>query len=396
MEIRKLKPEENVHRILMSSICFTATGPADRYAWLAKPEDHTHGHEDAWGAFDENGRLLSSMVLTKAQIMINGWPVKAVLVGSVITLPEARNARCVRKIFEVIMPLMAEEGYVYSILYPFSFPFYRKFGYEHGLTKMRATFPTDELSKYPYPNGIKVHDKGGPWADFATVYNVFAKDKNIAMVRGEKEWKGILSRDPHQNREFSYLHYNLSGESDGYVLYDGNKTERTTMDIKELAWANKEGLYAILGFIHGLRSEYYNISWIVPDGLDIFGVVESSWNVEFKVDSIVMNRVMDVHGALILLDTPLGEGSVVVGVKDEFLPLNSGAYHVSWKDSRLRVEKTTQPPDIDMDVETLSQLTTGYLTPYEAQFRPDVSLHGKLVELTALFPKKNLYLMEFF
>jgi len=397
MEIRKLKPEENVHRHLMSSICFSGdVGPEDRYAWLNNPEDHTHGYEDVWGAFDESGRLLSCMVLQEAHIRINGPPVKAGLVGGVTTLPEARNARCVRKIYEVIMPLMAKEGYVYSMLYPFSFPFYRKFGYEHGLTKQRASFPTSELSKYPYPDGVKVHDKGGPWADFAAVYNAFAKDKNIAMVRGEKEWEGILSRDPHQNREFTYIHYNPAGQPDGYILYSNNKDEHTIMDIKELAWTNKEGLYAMLGFIHGLRSEYYDVSWIVPEGLDIFSIVESSWDVKFHVDSILMTRVMDVTKALLLLDAPAGENSVTIGVRDKFLPFNTGAYSISWKNGKLKVEKTEQPPDMEMDVETLSQLTTGYLTPYEAQYRQDVTIHGKLAELISLFPRKNLYFMESF
>jgi len=398
MEIRKIKPEENVHYELMCSICFSrSTAPEDRTAWLEKPEEHTEGYEHVWGAFD-NGRLISAMAVVPAQIMINGMPTKAGLICGVVTLPEARNARCVRKIFEIIMPQMKDEGVVYSLLYPFSFDFYRKFGYEHAYVRQRATFPVSELSRYPYPSGVKVHEKDGPWADFATVYNAFSRDKNTAMVRGQKEWKRILKRDPHKNKEFTYIHYNNAGVPDGYILYKIESKEKgvALMNILELAWSDKAGLEAMLGFIHGLRSEVKDISMSITRGLDVHGIVESPWNVTMANDTIIMNRVMDVTEALGRLDAPSGEGNVVIGVTDRFIPSNTDAYSVLWKDGVLKVEACKAAPDMEVDVETLVQLTTGYLTTSQAYYRQDVKLHNKTEELAALFPQKNQYLMEHF
>ena len=398
MEIRKLKLEENVQHKLMCSICFTRHYTSeDRYAWLNEPEKHAEGYENAWGAFDANGRLLSCMQVVPAQIMLNGRPVKVGLICAVTTLPEARNSRCVRKIFDVVMPYMKDKGMIFSLLYPFSFPFYRKFGYEHALIRRQATFQISELSRYPYPDGIKVHDKGGPWADFAKVYEVFAQDKNLSMVRGAKEWERLLNRDPHKNKEFTYIHYNAANKPDGYILYSGStKDNGYNMDIRELAWTDNTGLYAMLGFIHGLRSEYNKVSWPLASDIDVLGLIDNAWAINQTAASIVMNRVVDVHAALRLIKAPCGNGSAIVKVTDKFMETNSGAYSISWESGSLKVKKTKLAPDMEMDVETLAQLISGYITPAQTLYRQDVRVHGKIEELAALFPLKNLYLMESF
>jgi len=399
MEIRKLKPEEKVHCDLMASVCFVrGIPPEDRYAWLERPEEHTKDYDICWGAFDDEGRLLSSMLVIPAELRINNHHVKAGIIGNVITLPEVRNARCVRKIFEVTMEEMKNDGIVYSLLYPFSFTFYRKFGYERAYSRPRATFPISELARFPYPDGMRVHDKGGPWADFALVYDAFAKDKNLAVVRGEKEWTRILNRDPHKNREFSYIHYNELGKPDGYVLYKSEVKDASAMRmrISELTWTCKAGLEAMLGFIHGLRSEYSEVSCFFPTEFDPHNLVEDHGLMSVNPDAHIMNRVVNVHTALSLVDAPTGTGSVIIGITDKFIQSNTGSYGISWEGGGLRVEPSNQPPDIEMDVETLVQLTTGYLTPAQVAYRKDVAIHGKMKELAALFPKKDLYMMEAF
>ena len=399
MEIRKLKPEENVHYLLMRSVCFTRDiNTDDRYEWLKEPEKHTEGYEHAWGAFDGSGRLISGMQVLPAQIMINGKPAKAGLVAAVTTLPEARNARCVRKIYEAVMSQMKDEGVVFSLLYPFSFPFYRKFGYEHALARHRANFPISELSKYPYPDGMRVHDKGDPWADFAKVYEQFIQDKNLPVVRGEKEWERILNRDPHKNKEFTYIHYNADGRPDGYVLYSGLLKDTFIFNIREMAWTDRAGLYALLGFIYGMRSEFNEISWPIAREMEVLSLVENprAVNKIVGVGNMVMYRVVDVTAALGLVKAPSGKGNIALGITDRFMESNTGTYLLTWDNSSVKIEKTNQAPDMEMDVETFAQLIIGYLTPAQTQYRQDVSINSKMDELTALFPSKNLYMMESF
>ncbi|MCL2528078.1 MAG: GNAT family N-acetyltransferase [Defluviitaleaceae bacterium] len=398
MEIRKLKPEENVYRKLMGSICFVGNPPEDGYAWLENPQDHTQDYDIAWGAFNETGQLVSGMVVYPAQLLINDTPTKAGLIGYVTTLPEARNSSSVRKIFEKVMINMYEDGVVYSLLYPFSYKFYRKFGYEHAYLRNRATFPISELSHYPYPDGVKAHGKDGPWADFAKVYEVFSKGKTLAMVRGEKQWQNMLNRDPHKNREFTYIHYNTQSQPDSYILYNykRNNKNSNTLQIHELAWTSKAGLEAMLGFIHGMRSEYAEVSWVFPSSVDVHGIVGEAWSVEIARDTMIMNRTVNIPAALDLLKPPSAAGSVTIKVTDKFVETNTGTYKVTWEAGSLNAEKANGTPDMEVNVETLVQLTTGYLTPAQALYRQDVVIHSKMQELTALFPIQEHYLIEGF
>jgi len=397
MEIRKLKPEENIHRILMSSICFSRhMQNEDRLAWLEKPEEHTGNYENAWGAFDNNNKLVSAMVVDPAKVMINGKAVKAGLIAAVTTLPEARNAGGVRMMFDAVIPHMKNEGMVFSILYPFSFEYYRKFGYEHNYVKTRINFPISELSHYPYPKGMKSHDKNDSWEDMAYVYNIFSKDKNMAMVRSKNEWDKILRGDPHKSKEFAYIHM-TNDKPDSYVLYKAEtKDNKGLLNIKELTWTSTDGLRSILGFIYGMRSEYDEVSWALPTGIDVFSIVSNPCSIILSYDSIIMTRVVDVQAALNLIVAPSKKGSVVLGIKDKFMKENSNSYLVSWDENKLKTEITNYDADMELDIETLVQLSTGYTTIEQTLYRLDVCVHNKMDELTALFPKKNQYMMESF
>jgi len=383
MVIRKLKPEENVHRKLMSSICFSRHYQSeDRLAWLEKPEEHAEGYENAWGAFDSDGKMLSAMIVDTAHININSKPVKVGQIIAVTSLPEARNVGGVRKIFETIHPIMKDDGMVFSLLYPFSFDYYRKFGYEHNYVKYRADFPIDGLKRYPYPTGMRVCNS---WEDLAKIYDKFIQDKNMAILRTQKQWKEILKGDPHKTKDFVYIH------PDAYIMYQAQNRDKTgLMHIKEIAWTSISGLEAIFGFMHGLRSEYSIASWHLPGGPDIFGVVNDPFSVKMNVESLVMTRVLNIPAALELCIAPPTKGSVVISVTYHDI------YQVSWEDGKVKAEKTKLPADIETDIETLAQFTTGFMTPAQALYRPGVKIHSKMEELTALFPKKQQYLMEFF
>jgi len=399
MEIRKLKPEENVQRELMASICFLDQEPEDRYPWLKNPLEHTEMYEHTWGCFNDKGRLDSSLLMIPALMMINGQAVKTGFAAGVITLPEARRGGGIRKIYEKAFPAMKEEGVVFSFVYPFSFSYYRKFGYEQSYSRYKASISLSALSIYPYPSGVEAYQKGDACADFVKVYEAFIADKNLAIKRNQCEWGALLDRDPHLRREFTYIHYNAQGEPDAYVLYEAEATVEKyehILAIKELVWSDISGLHSMLGFIYGLRSEYQEVTWEAPNCLDIFGLVKESWDVSVKWVHGGMNRIINLPRALELIKAPVGQGSVTLSVHDQFLPFNNGKYRITWESGAVSVEKTQTAPDVETSIEILTQMMTGYLTPAQVLGKKDLSVYGKMDMLSALFPPKHLYMMELY
>jgi predicted acetyltransferase len=397
MTVRKIKPKENVQKLLIESTCFLSVETEDRYEWLKKPMAHTEGYEHGWGGFDAHGNLCSSMQILPVEMRFNKKSVSAGIAASVATLPEARNKGYIRELFRAVLTDMKENNRIFSFVYPFSYAYYRQFGYEHAYTRFQMEIPMEQLKGYPFPDSIKPYRKGNEFTDFSNIYHSFTKDKNLAIIRDEGQWNEILDRDPHLKREYTYLHYNGQGKADAYLLYkpeEVNGSDGGPLLVQELAWLNKDGLHAMLGFMHGLRTEYESVKWETPNCVDVFSLFPESWDVSISWKAAGMNRVVDLEKALILLEPPASGGSAVIGVNDKFLPWNTGRYQILWENNGISVSKTDLPPDMETDIETMAQLVTGYITPLEASHKKGTVIHTKTEALTALFPKRHLYMME--
>ena len=384
---------------LIHSICYLSIPEEDRLSWRENPMEHSDGHEHIWGCFDENGKLYSSLAAIPIITQFNNKPMKAIAYQGAVTLPEARNKGYIREIFKAIFADMKENEQLFSYGYPFSYSYYRKFGLEHIYTRYEYEFPLYQLSTYTYPNALKEYSKDTCFEDFKKIYDVFIKDKNLAIIRSDEDWKNLMNRDPYLRREFTYINYNDNGNPDAYILYKPEKKGEDfdfALSIQELAWSAPEGLHAILGFLYGLRSEYNAVRWEVPDCIDIYTLLPDSWDISKRMKSGCMNRIPDLPKVLDRLIAPpdIPNGSVVVDVTDKFLSYNSGRYLISWETGEINVSKTDKNPDFVTDIETFTQIITGFITPSQASIKRGIQIISNEEKLDKLFPKRHLYMIE--
>lgn len=399
MEIRKIKPEEKVWQSLMCTLVFLIKEQEEYKEWLKNPLEHSDGYEQVWGGYDAAGKLCSSMVVHDYQVRFDGHTVGMGGVGGVATLPESRKGGYVRHIFEKCLPDMREKGMVFSFLYPFSFAFYRKFGYELCYTPNRVSVPMSFFKHYPFPNHITMYQPGEDTSGFAAVYEAFTRDKNLSLVRGEGAWKHLLSKDPYVTRHYTYLHRDEDGQADSYLMFqaeDSHGDEGNVLRVRELAWASPAGLHAMFGFLGGLSPQFDKLQWNAPRGINVFSLFPESYEIHASRPANGMNRIVNITKAMELIKAPSHAGRTVIGVFDKFLPSNTGVYAIEWESGAITVKPTDRPADLEADIETMAQLVTGYLTPDEARLKRGVAIHGNENGLRALFPHKDLYIMEHF
>lgn len=402
MEIRKLKPEEHVHYAGISHTVFYGDERIDIREMMKNPLDNQDKAEaERWGYFDNNHCLQSAVTAIPYTIRMNGKDVKMAGIGNVVTRPEYRGAGCVRQIFENVFAEMLEKEQVFSFLYPFSYAYYRKFGYEVGLSYNRWSFPPAQLARFPYPKNIAAHRPGDDIQPYAQIYRAFAKDRNWAVVRSQKNWDDLLARDPYKKLEFTFLVRDDLGNGIAYILYDCVKGEVGhvgTMEIKELCWATPEGFQQMLGFIGKLSPEVETVHWhSTPCDVNFHALCPDPYDVSLNVLSSGMGRIVDVQAGLQTLIAPTGSGRVYVDIVDKYWQTNAGTYAIEWESENLTVTKQpSASPDMSTSVETLAQLITGYLSANEAIYKTCTTMHGAYENLNALFPKKQLYLAERF
>ena len=401
VDIRLARPEERIQYRAICQTVFHNTSPQDMRAKLAGELEYEHKDDNPLiAAFDESGKMLSAMTIIPYTILMHGKEVPMAGVAGVATKPEARCRGLVRQIYHKAYQVMLESNQIYSFLYPFSFEYYRKLGYEHCNPLKHSKIPTTKLMTYPYPAQVKAFEPGDDISPYMKVYELFTKNRNLAVVRSKKTWEHMLNRDPYQRLQFSFL-FGPAESPTAYVLYDSklSKDERSLF-VVELCYASPEGLFDALGFLGRLSPEIDHMHWDVPTGLDIHCLCCNLLEVEPSIIPKGMGRVVDVLAALNGTAAPGGSGSCCIKVTDTFLTDNSGFYTVEWGSGQLSAKRADSCLDKSVDMETsvegLMQLLCGYVTPNEAAFRRDTKLFGQKNLLCDLFPRNDIYIMERF
>jgi predicted acetyltransferase len=397
MEIRKIKPEENVAADLLRRMVFLNEETEDYKERLKNPLEHSEGYEEIWAVFD-GGKMCSVTGVLDLNVRFDGHTVPMGGAAGIATPAEMRGRGYVRKAFEAILPAMREEGKVFSFLYPFSFDFYRKFGYELCYTPNRVTVPMDLFGEYPIPKRVEQIFPGGDISGLLAVYEAFIADKNLPLVRDAGTMRERADHDPYTARHYAYLHRDADGRPGAYILCgfkDGDAGK--LLNVREMAWTAPEGLRAMFGLIGALAPEFDALQWDAPDGVNLPALLGDGFEVKATRPAYGMNRIVNVRRALELLKTPEQPGRVTLGVTDGNLPDNTGVYAVEWENGAVTsVKQGSGIADLETDIQTLAQLVTGFLTPAEALLKRGVTINGNEKALNALFTHKDLYIAEYF
>jgi predicted acetyltransferase len=397
MEIRKIKPEEMAAVSVLRSLVYLIEESEDYKDKLANPTEHSDGYEDVWAVY-ENGKMCSVTSVLNYKMRFDGHTVPMGGVAGVATLAEERGKGYVRRIFEAILNSMYEEGKLFSFLYPFSFDFYRKFGYELCYTPDRASVPAYLFQEYPIPKRAEQVFPGEGIAELLRLYGAFTADKNFALVRGEEEMIERTEQDPYIKMHYTYLNRDANGTPDGYMLCntkDGD--DGRVLNIREMAWSSPQGMQALFGLIGGLSPEYGAVRWDVPGGVCLGALFGDGFELDIKRPSCGMSRIVNVTKVFELIKAPGRPGSVTFRVTDDTLPVNSGTYRIEWEGGRVTsVKPANTDADLVTDIQTLSQLAAGFITPREAALKRGTSVNGNLDALSGLFPKKDMFIAEHF
>lgn len=398
MQIRKLTPSEHVLLHGLHQSVFFGMERDDIREMMKNPLEHAQDDAHSrFGVFDERGTLQSAMEIIPYTMRMNCHNVHMGGVAGVVTRPESRERGHINLLFRTAFEEMLENRQIFSFLYPFSYAYYRKFGYELCHVRDKVKIPIARLAPYKCEVFAEPFEPGDDVAPYTKIYKYFIRERNLSIVRDDDAWEKLLDRDPYKKREFTYLFYDSVGRAVAYILYDAQ--EGRCVAVRELCWLNADALYLVFGFLARLGAEFDEILWDAPCDVNVYSLFPECGELSWQREVGGMNRLVDVSAALLTLRAPPRSGRVALAVTDNFLPQNTGVYAVEWESGAISVEKLDAVgpmPDIETGVETLAQLVTGFLTPEAAMQKKDTAVLGTLAGLNALFPRRNLYLMERF
>ena len=145
--------------------------------------------EEAWGLYDEEGHMQTSFVTTTRKVSFEGAVIPISEVNMVASLPEGRGSGNVRALMAEVLRDFKNRGDIFAVLHPFSFAFYRKFGFDLISKSMTQKLPVSELSGYTCRHTVRQVRSQEDSNAARALYEQYIMKRNLADLRTDKDWE---------------------------------------------------------------------------------------------------------------------------------------------------------------------------------------------------------------
>lgn len=346
---------------------------------------------------DDGTRMSWAGIRTVRTRFADRW-ISGVCFGGVGTAPEYRRSGYVRRIFDDAFARSEKEAWTVALLHPFSFSYYRKFGFERVCDHLIVTLPMTALSHIPRVSECKPLTEAR-LPDVLRIFEDFAKYRNLTIARTD------ASRWDLSGKSLCYIWYR-DGEPRAYVSYTTakkyieNHMGEGVLNVTELAFVDRESLWAILGFLRMYKGELETVRFnnvaAVPE-LELTLREYLAEKLELVPD--VAARVLDTAALLDANTYPKVRGMFTVRVNDT-LPKVRGVWRVRYGGGGHTVERLPDAAacDLEMDAAAFTQTVYGYnaLTAELARYMEHVTLYTDAEDFFRAFPKRICGIFEHF
>ncbi|PYZ92357.1 hypothetical protein CR194_16120 [Salipaludibacillus keqinensis] len=339
MSIRKLRPSEVESSIRMSEFAFQYEMTEEERKERIKLTDPN----ETW-VIEEEGQIISKTAVIPFHVYVDGRPVSMGGVSGVVTWPEHRRNGLVSQLLKHALKQMKEDGQLLSFLFPFSIPFYRKFGWELFADNESITLTRDQLPPRKQHKGIvKRIDKD--YTMIEDVYHTWAKRYSGAIVRDEKWWDQSVFK---RKKGTLAAYYNEELTVTGYMIYE---VKGRKMTVHEMIWLDGDARHGLWSFItnHDSMIDTATIKTVAHDRLPF---LLTDPKVKREVSSYFMARIVNVKEFLSIYPFTIENNTppIILHITDEFCPWNDGTYIIVKKDGQIDVRFFQTQKDSEKEI----------------------------------------------
>lgn len=281
-------------------------------------------------------------------------------VTSVSTYPEYSGHGLMKRLLRLSLVRMREDRRSLALLYPFSIPLYRKFGWEIVSNKMSYKVKDTQI----HPGRIKDRSPGYvrrvEWNDpeFMNLHARFALKTHGCIMRDSVAWDEYWRWDEEDT--LVAIYYDIEDTATGYMVYS-IKTD--IMHIKEMVYLNMEaqkGLwnyisahYSMIDEVRGYTYRNELMAFMLEDG-----------NISETIRPYMMARIVDVEMFFEDYRTDDAEADVCFAfeIEDSFAEWNNRTFNVLFHGGRAEVTGMDADHRVRMTIGTMSTLLLGYMS----------------------------------
>ena len=357
--------------------------------------------DNCLGYFVE-GELASTYVIEHYKMFVRGTLMSMGGIAAVATFPQYRRQRQVSALAEESLKLMRKNGLFISVLYPFKYSFYRKYGYENcaDFSWITAKPSNILLPKDFKPLKLKQIAHDDSFDIIMSLREEIGKEKyNLVIFDTPKTWKF------HNLKKHSKLFViQDKGENVGYFITDLKKLPgdwNVRLEFRDALVTTMQARLTVFDYIkkHADQTKEFRFKFMGDENaLDYF---DDLWEdgVKYEMSGGPMFRVVDIEKAMQLLEFNAQlTADFSIMVEDKYAPWNSDRMDISIAKGKASVtRKDAKDVDLLTDIKAFTQLFTGYRSIDELIELGKVEITSdKTGLIREIFPKVPTRLRTFF
>ncbi|ELY88470.1 GNAT family N-acetyltransferase [Natrinema altunense] len=327
--------------------------------------------------------------------------------ASVATPPEHRRRGYVRQLLADSLAEYRDRDIRFSVLWPFSYRFYRQYGWD---TCNRIVTHECEPSVLSFATAAVDRDAGSirrfaadEFESLRPAYEAHADRYALALERDADWWRYRVFAG-HDRDPFVYA-YERDGHVRGYLVYtlDGEMGDRT-MAVSEFVSADRDATLSLLSFCHDHASQVERVRLRAPAALPLRDLARDPDRIETHVEDGPMVRIVDVAETLSALSDPALDVDLTIAVEDPLAEWNEGVFRLAvtadHADCTRLGDRSASAVDADarLEIGALSQLVVGFRSAASLERTGGIeTADSEAVEaLSTLFPETDIYLGDQF
>lgn len=357
-------------------------------------------HSHNYGYFS-NGRLTNQIISTNFTTDFHGVQYKLSGIGSVSSYPENRGEGGISALIKVLLKKLADQQTALAYLAPFSYPFYRKYGFEQLFEQINYRIKAEN---WPAIKKAEGSIKRVSWEEarpiIEALYPKIQTNKRGALVR-ETWWLEYIYGMRDKYKFAIYL--NSDNKPEGYLVYT---SALECFEINDLGYMTKNAFQMLARFIgshNGSSKEFsykkgfdgQNLSFLIPSPL-----------VDMRVEPYMMGRIVEIQ--TFLNNYPFKSGmdeQYYLEIEDDYAEWNEGLWLLTInKNGEGKIERiadhsesTEKKIPIRGSIQKITQLFMGYQTGSELYFFEEISGEKEaILALSNRLPEGKPILEDYF
>jgi len=303
-----------------------------------------------------DGRLVTSIINIPFTTDFFGKNFKVASLANVISAPEYDKSDGIKVLVNQAIRDMYQNMTVLSYLYPFSYDYYRRFGYEQAFELLKMELPFKKLAKFNKPNhGYVKRFKFS--AAQESIRPIFERHNRAGGIKEADWWWTILKlRYPDY---MTAVTFDDTDEITGYLIYS---FEENTFVIHDFVYETPDSFLAMMNFVNKHKSMYKNLVINSSDTrINVSQFVTNPLGVKTTIEPFMMVRIINLKK--FMNDYPINLSSmnkIKIKVNDQ-LEWNNHTWELTIDSGKVEFhESQEERADLELDIQTLTMAMFGY------------------------------------